>query len=143
MPTIQSSIALYSVAETVLRQALQENRPRTFREIFSNVEVQRVATGEQQMRDVLSSFRRKGMVVKSLMAPYGDKYNKKEVGWMWNPEEHWKIPSNDKKPSHVTVVKNPITATTTNNEVELVIGSATIVIGRNPITNRIRITIEG
>lgn len=146
MGTIQSSIALYNVIETLLRQALQENLPRTFREISENQDVLRVASKPQQIRDVVSTFRKKGYIIKKPMREFSDKYTPNEFGWVWNPDAESVVntpPAHkaNTKPSKPVIVK-PDIGNENEKEIELVFGTTTIIVGKNPLTGRIRITID-
>lgn len=146
MATIQSTIALYSVVETILRQALQENRPRTFKELSQHVDVKRVAKNEQQLRDVVSRFRNKGMIVNKKMREFSDAYKSNESGWIWAADNEVvpvALPKHkvDKKPSIPVITM--VESTKADKDVELCFNGTTILVGRNPISGRIRITIEG
>lgn len=139
MATIQSSLAVYSVIEALLRQALAENRPRTVREVFDNPDVKRTASGLQQVRDVFTSLRQKGLITKHDMRPYGDQYKSQDVGWMWNNNAVVEPPRKVTAPSKPVVIK-PIQ--NSDDEIELVFRKRVIIVGLNKVTGRTRIIIE-
>lgn len=140
MATIQSSLAVFSVIEAILRQALTENRPRTTREVFENPDVKRLASGIQQVRDAISSLRQKGVITKHEMRKYGDQYKTSDVGWMWNDGATLSIgkkaPTQPSKPIITKPVQN------SDDEIELVFRQRVIVVGLNRLTGRTRIIIE-
>lgn len=147
MATIQQNLALYNQMEIVLRKAKLENAPLTVRDVFEAADVQRIAMNEFQVRDRLKVLVEKNLVSKVDVpaSQAGDKRGK--FGYMWKEDSKSITDLSSLSLSSKQATVTHISAMTSrkvveNKDIELVYNGVVIIIGKNPITNRLKITIE-
>lgn len=141
MSTIQTNVRLYTLVEQALRRALEENRQCTFNQLWKMPDISNSARAPQQLRDILKTYRNKGLLTIVNVNPKDNEGAK--VAYIWNPEGKALIATPkakvDKAPSTTEVKKF---APLNTEEVELNFYGIDLVIGINPLTGRTRITIE-
>lgn len=140
MATIQSNALLYSAMEQTLRRAMAENKPVPLKRLFSSPDIHKAARGIQQVRDVISTFKAKDCI---LAVPINQKENDgAKVAYIWKDGAAFSIGKPKAKP-HLKPgpVEKTVFAPPNTKEVELVFQGIEIVVGTNPKTGRIRITI--
>lgn len=149
---------MYNMLEAHLRKAAHDNTVITIKELRSKPDVAALEKSPWQVRDALKTFRNHGHLVETTK---GGRGHEQEYYWDVNspPFVLGKRIERRKKvdPSKPVVVNSgtdkPLAAPEPNfvkletkavspKEIELVFGDKQIIIGTNPVTGRMRITIE-
>lgn len=111
---MQQALALWNVMETKLRQAFAANSPMSVHALYQNPDIQRVARGQQQVRDAIDSFMRRKAVVKKEIPEEkreGGK-NGSRIGYLWNPDFSGEIKPNMRTPRQQAVMNSGPVKTT-------------------------------
>lgn len=146
MQALKDYALLLSAVETELRRAAEEQRYVSFFELHAIPDVARNSSGMQQVRDVIATMRKAGCTVQADVDAKDHKGGK--VGYAWKAGATFSPLSKGKAGRKATkpVKPGPVQATQyakpNPHEVELCIHGINLIAGINPVTGRIRITIE-
>lgn len=135
MTTIQQNLNLFSLLEQALKKASEEKQPVAVADLWANPDIQSAAGSVEQVRSKVKNLCDSGKAVQVPIAQSQAGDRKVRQGFMWKTDETAMMRRDaDKKP-------NPVVFPT--KDIELAINGTLIVIGKNPETGRIRITIDG
>lgn len=130
--------------EVILRQAKQRNQPVSSHDIWQSPDISESAPKEYHVRDRVRAMVAKGLVVKVPIAESQSGNKRSSVGYMWaNLEKSIDSEGLRSTRKGTDVPIEPVQPVVSlDRDVELVVSGVTVVVGRNPATGRIRITIE-
>lgn len=156
---LQREILFYHVIEAILRRKASEAHPMSVRELAETPEIVELKPPEYKVRDKLKHLFNKGLVSRVTIGKVGS--GKDRIAYFWRDNEKTAHEFTDHKrpqgrpigslnipkevtPKEVTPkeVWEPAEKLKVGRDIELEINGMTIVVGRNPVTNRIRIIIE-
>ena len=130
---------MYSLIETQLRRATQQNRPVSLTELNNVPEIKEKTKSNYQVRDCVGSLKTKGHVIQSGTG--------RSKSYIWNTDSpsfvlRTKQRANIATQPSAPVLSKPDPKKLPKQEYELVIGSTLLTIGKNPTTGNMRIVIE-
>jgi hypothetical protein len=134
---ITRNLALYTKVEEVLRRAMEENKPQVMADIMKNSDIMQLNSSLSQVQNVVSQLVKKKLVNKVVMPR--DHHPRNTPGYVWIQGAEWPENKHPRKHSKVKVITPPPQEPT---EVEITVQGITVVIGKNPSTGRLKITIE-
>lgn len=141
MSQIRQNVALYNRVELLLKKAARDGHPLPVSEIVGLVGD--VATSAKQVVNVVQQLYAKGLLHRS---DYKVPGTRERYRYAWDPvmisegyasKAQTPTPASKSTPAKQVMVAKPA------DEIEIQFGAVSIVVGKNPMTGRIKIVIEG
>jgi hypothetical protein len=143
---MQEALKMHNLIEATLRRVAPEPQWPTMAELRAMPEIKALEKNQYQVRDIVDRLYKQGYV-----SSVGERlarrfaWNLEAQPYVFTPAQRTALktqpsPTTDPRKDKVLVQKE---APDVQQEVELVVAGVTIVVSKNPVTGRPRITIEG